>query len=59
MAMETYDTSDAGYPEEQPPGVVPDDTGSGDRKPAAEEAAAPREAARKAPDNDDGTNTGS
>ena len=56
--METYDTSDAGYPEEQPPGVAPDDAPSGDRKPAHEEAATPREAARDAPDNDDGTNTG-
>lgn len=56
--METYDISDAGYPEEQPPEVVPDDTGSGERGSAAQEASRPREASRRAPDNDDGTNTG-
>jgi len=56
--MESYDVSDAGYPEEQPEEVVPDDTGSGKGSSAAEESARPREAAERAPDNDDGTNTG-
>lgn len=56
--METYDQSDSGYPEEAPPEVVPDDTGSGGRDSAAEEAAKPEKAADRAPDNDDGTATG-
>ena len=56
--MESYDQSDAGYPEEQPTEVVPDDTGSGDRGSAAEEGARPREESERAPDNDDGQATG-
>ena len=57
-AMETYDQSDAGYPEEQPEEVVPDDTGSGDKNSAVEEKAKPDAEAARAPDNDDGTATG-
>lgn len=46
--METFKESDAGYPEEAPPEVVPDDAGS-------PSTSAPRESAR--PDGDDATDT--
>jgi hypothetical protein len=48
----TPDESDAGYPEEAPSGVVPDDEGDqreGGRDPQGE---------KDAPDNEDGTATG-
>lgn len=52
--METFDQSDSGYPEEQPPDAVPDDASDGGES-------AVRERSRPdvdAPDNDDGTATG-
>jgi hypothetical protein len=56
--METYEQADSGYPEEAPPEVVHDDTGSGGGDSAAERSAKPDKAADDAPDTDDGTATG-
>ncbi|CAA9522751.1 MAG: hypothetical protein AVDCRST_MAG30-3148 [uncultured Solirubrobacteraceae bacterium] len=56
--MESPDVSDAGYPEEQPDSVVPDDDDSGKTGSAVEERARPSKEAERAPDNDDGTATG-
>jgi hypothetical protein len=50
--METYDESDAGYPEEQPPSDA-EDPGSDVR-----DRARPAEEAERAPDSDDGKATG-
>ena len=50
--MGTPDTSDVGYPEEQPDEVAPDEGAD------PEKDAAPDREADGAPDNDDGTATG-
>ena len=52
--METFDQSDAGYPEEGPPGADPTDEQDGGS--AVREKNRPRDA--DAPDNDDGKATG-
>ena len=53
--METFQESDAGYPEEAPPEVVPEDAGPPDSS-ATREAARPDDA--DAPSHDDGRATG-
>jgi len=53
--METFRESDAGYPEEAPPEVVPEDAGRPDRS-ATRESARPDDAG--APSTDDGRATG-
>ena len=50
--MGTPDHSDAGYPEEAPDEVTPDEGAD------PETAATPKRDADRAPDNDDGTATG-
>ena len=50
--METPDQSDAGYPEEAPSEVVPDDEGD------QQEGGRDRQAEQDAPDNEEGTATG-
>ena len=50
--MGTPDTSDVGYPEEQPDEVTPDEGSH------PETDADPKRAADRAPDNDDGESTG-
>jgi len=49
-----FEQSDAGYPEEGPPGAQP----GGDGESAVREQARPKEEAERAPDNDDGKATG-
>ena len=49
--MESIDVAQSGYPEEQQPGTAPDDAPGAAPQ---EEAAAPKEAARNAPDTDEG-----
>ena len=57
MGAESIDQSDAGYPEEQPDEVVPDDDpATGGDSAAREKSRSPD--ARDAPANDDGTATG-
>jgi hypothetical protein len=51
---ETFEQSDAGYPEEGPPGADPG--GGGDS--AVREKSRPEREADRAPDNDDGKATG-
>jgi hypothetical protein len=53
--METYRESDAGYPEEAPPEVVPEDEGRPDRSSVRESA---RPDTSDSPSNDDGRATG-
>ena len=55
--METTREADSGYPEENPPEVVPEDAGP-PGKSSVRESARPTEEAERAPDNDDGTATG-
>ncbi len=55
--METFDQADSGYPEEGPPGAMPDDASEGGES-AVRERARPDDEAERAPDNDDGTATG-
>jgi hypothetical protein len=53
--METFEQSDAGYPEEGPPGSDPgDDAGES----AVREKSRPGGETERAPDNDDGKATG-
>jgi hypothetical protein len=54
--VETFDQADSGYPEEGPPGAVPDDASDGGES-AVREKSRP-DAADDAPDNDDGKATG-
>ena len=54
--METFDQSDAGYPEEGPPGSDPNDDTGGES--AVREQSRPEREAERAPDNDDGKATG-
>ena len=55
--METFEQSDAGYPEEGPPGADPTDEDTGGES-AVREKSRPREEEQRAPDNDDGKATG-
>ena len=55
--METRDQSDAGYPEEGPPGADPSEEGAGGES-AVREKSRPDDDASQAPDNDDGKATG-
>ena len=55
--METFEQSDAGYPEEGPPGADPTDTDTGGESAVREKSRAPDEESG-APDNDDGKATG-
>jgi hypothetical protein len=50
--METYDQSDSGYPEEQPPTDAEDGTSD------VRERSRPADESERAPDHDDGTATG-
>jgi len=54
--METFEQSDAGYPEEGPPGADPDREAGGES--AVRERSRPGREADRAPDNDDGKATG-
>ena len=49
--MESTDVAQSGYPEEQQPGTAPDDAAGAAPQ---EHAAAPNEAARNAPQTDEG-----
>ena len=53
--METFDQSDAGYPEEGPPEATPHDASEGGESAVREKS---RPDPSGAPDNDDGTATG-
>ena len=55
--METFDQSDAGYPEEGPPGSDPTGEDDGGES-AVREKSRPADEASEAADNDDGTATG-
>ena len=55
--METFDQSDAGYPEEGPPGADPTDEDTGGES-AVREKSRPDDEQSQAPDNDDGKATG-
>ncbi len=50
--MESYDVAESGYPEEQQPGAQPNDDAPGVAP--QESAAAPDEAAKNAPQTDEG-----
>jgi hypothetical protein len=53
--VETFDQSDAGYPEEGPPEATPDDASEGGESAVREKS---RPDTSGAPDNDDGRATG-
>jgi hypothetical protein len=55
MSSEPFEQSDAGYPEEGPPGSQPDDDPSSGGESAVREKSRPDQ---DAPDNDDGKATG-
>ena len=55
--METFDQSDAGYPEEGPPGADPTDEPT-EGESAVREKSRPGGEKAGAPDNDDGKATG-
>jgi hypothetical protein len=56
--VETFDQSDAGYPEEGPPGADPSDESAGGESAVREKSRPDGADGSGAPDNDDGKATG-